>query len=402
MEKTLSVLTQQVDQKLIQLNYSERTIIDYRYFWRKLTKYLEDNLVSEFTKEIATTFLFEKFEITMTQSCKGYPDDARRCRRALTILLDYQKYGDVYRRQRTISHDFRDCYKEIVLKYMEFIDSTMAETTRLGLKYKLMTFLNFLYEHNSHDLSKLTKSIILDYWKTRIIRAKVTQIHDAYALRTFLFYLYEQKVTLVDHSIFVPCVTGNLRGQIPSFYTCDELTSVLAAVDRANALGKRDYAILLFAIRYGMRTGDIRNLMLQLFDWNHSSFSYIQSKTGETIVNPLLSDVATAVIDYLKNGRPETECKNLFIRHSAPYEAFGQNTSLQHVVTKYMNMAGFSDLHNRKHGLHSMRHSIAGNLLDQGVPLPTVSEVLGHVKSQNTMIYTKISVNQLASCALEV
>lgn len=402
MEKTLSVLTQQVEQKLIHLNYSERTIIDYQYFWRKLSKYMENNHVCEFTQEVATVFLYEMFEITMTQSCKGYPDDARRCRRALTILLDYQKHGDVYRRQRTISHNIRDCYKPIVLNYIEFIDSTMAETTRLNQKYKLMAFLNFLYEKNCHELSQITKTIILDYWKTRTIHAKVTQVNDAYVLRTFLNYLYEQKVTLVDNSIFVPCVTGNLRGHIPSFYTCDELTSILAAVDRANAVGKRDYAILLFAIRYGMRTGDIRTLTLQSIAWNNSSFSYIQSKTGETIVNPLLSDVATAVIDYLRNGRPETACKNLFIRHAAPFEAFGQNTSLQHIVTKYMSRAGFSDIHNRKHGLHSMRHSIAGNLLDQGVPLPTVAEVLGHVNSQNTMIYTKISVNQLATCALEV
>lgn len=402
MEKSLSVLTYNVEQKLKELNYSERTIMDYQYFWRKLTKYMEDNFVSEFQKEIATTFLFEMFGITMTQSSKGHINDARSCRRALNILLDYQKYGDIYRRQRTISHNFRECYNPVVQNYMNFMDSTMANTTKLNLKYKLMNFLNFLYEHNCHDLSRVTKTIILDYWKTRSNNAKTTQSHDAYALRTFLNYLFEQKVTLIDNSIFVPYVTGNLRGQIPSFYTCNELTSVLAAVDRANALGKRDYAILLFAIRYGMRTGDIRNLTLQSFDWNHSSFSYMQSKTGETIINPLLSDVATAVIDYLKNGRPETECKNLFIRHSAPYEAFGQNTSLQHIVTKYMNMAGFSDLHNRKHGLHSMRHSIAGNLLDQGVPLPTVSEVLGHVKSQNTMIYTKISINQLGSCALEV
>lgn len=402
MENTLSVLTQEVEGKLIQLHYSERTIIDYQYFWRKLSKYMENNNASEFDQQIAKAFLYEMFEISMTESCKGHSDDARRCRRTLNILLDYQKHGEVYRRQRTISHEFHECYKPVILNYVAFLDSTMAGTTRLNQKYKLMSFLNFLYEHNYQDLSKITKTIIIDYWKTRTVHAKTTQMHDAYVLRTFLNYLYEQRITLVDNSIFVPCMKGNRMGQIPSFYTSDELTSILAAVDRANAVGKRDYAILLFAIRYGMRTGDIRHLTLQSFDWNDGTFSYVQSKTGDNVVNPLLSDVATAVIDYLKNGRPETTCKDLFIRHMAPFEGFGQNTSLQHIVTKYMNRAGFSDLHNRKHGLHSMRHSIAGNLLDQGVPLPTVSEVLGHVKTQNTMIYTKISLNQLASCALEV
>ena len=402
MEKNLSVLTNEVVEKLRQLQYSERTILDYQYFWKKLSKYMEIQQVDEYDEKIAEMFLFESYGISLTESSKGHPNDSRQCRRTLNILLDYQKHGKINRRQRTISHKFQECYKPVIDDYIAFLDATMAETTRLNQKYKLIIFLTYLYEHNCRDLSQITKTIIMDYWKTKSIHAKATQIHDAYVLRTFLTFLYEQKVTMVDNSIFVPCMRGNCMGQIPSFYTSDELTSILAAVDRANAVGKRNYAILLFAIRYGMRTGDIRRLMLQSFDWNNGTFSYVQSKTGDNVINPLLSDVATAVIDYLKNGRPETTCKDLFIRHMAPFEGFGQNTSLQHIVTKYMNRAGFSDLHNRKHGLHSMRHSIAGNLLDQGVPLPTVSEVLGHVKSQNTMIYTKISLSQLSSCALEV
>ena len=402
MENALSVLTQEVEEKLRQLQYSERTILCYQYFWHKLSSYMETHNFDEYDQKLAEMFLSETYGISMTESSKGHPDDSRHCRRALIVLLDYQKHGKINRRQQTISHEFQECYKPIIDNYIIFLDSTMAVTTRRTQKYKLIAFLNFLFEHDCRDLSKITKTIVLDYWKTLSSRAKVTQMHDAYVLRTFLTYLYEHRITLVDNAIFVPCMKGNRMGQIPSFYTSDELTAILAAVDRANAVGKRDYAILLFAIRYGMRTGDIRRLTLQSFDWNSSTFSFLQSKTGDIIVNPLLSDVATAVIDYLRYGRPETTCKDLFIRHIAPFEGFGQDTSLQHIVTKYMNRAGFSDLHNRKHGLHSMRHSIAGNLLDQGVPLPTISEVLGHVKTQNTMIYTKISLKQLASCALEV
>lgn len=68
--------------------------------------------------------------------------------------------------------------------------------------------------------------------------AGTTRLNQKYKLMSFLNFLYEQKVTLVDNSIFVPFVTGNLRGQIPSFYTSYELTFILAAVDRANAVGK--------------------------------------------------------------------------------------------------------------------------------------------------------------------
>ena len=67
-----------------------------------------------------------------------------------------------------------------------------------------------------------------------------------------------------------------------------------------------------------------------------------------------------------------------------------------------MNMANLTDFPHRKCGLHSLRHSIAGNMLDQGIALPTISEVLGHSSTETTMIYTKISIEQLSACGLEV
>jgi site-specific recombinase XerD len=117
---------------------------------------------------------------------------------------------------------------------------------------------------------------------------------------------------------------------------------------------------------------------------------------------PLLDDVAAALVDYFKNGRPETSCRNIFVRHNAPYEAFGQDDNLHYIINKYMKISGFTDFHHRKRGLHSLRHSIAGNMLNQGVPMPTISEVLGHSSTDTTMIYTKIGTGQLRNCALEV
>ena len=130
--------------------------------------------------------------------------------------------------------------------------------------------------------------------------------------------------------------------------------------------------------------------------------SFVISKTGVRTTLPLLDDIATALIDYFQNGRPETTCRNVFVRHNAPYDEFGENDNLHHIITKYMHFAGFTDLHNKKHGLHTLRHSIAGNMLDQGIPMATISEIMGHSSTETTMIYTKIGVSQLRSCALEV
>ena len=59
-----------------------------------------------------------------------------------------------------------------------------------------------------------------------------------------------------------------------------------------------------------------------------------------------------------------------------------------------MRIAGFTDFHSRKIGLNGMRHSIAGNLLDEGTPLPVVTEILNHSDTETTMHYIKIATKQ--------
>lgn len=401
METNLTVLRENVKILLLELNYSKSTLDDFYYAWNMLEKYMAAHGVTEFSQPIAEACLSECYSLGWLES-SGTKSHARMVRRAYMTLVDYQKHGIIYRRFNTVDDDFKDCYRPIADAFMVSLRDSMAPRTIRSLKYKVRDFLSYLYTQGCTDLSNITKTLLLGYLETRKELATTTRSHDIYVLRRFLTYLYEQEVTSVDFAVFLPHVKVNAQGHIPSFYSPDELNAVLAAVDRSSSLGKRDYAIMLFAVRYGMRTGEIKTLQLQSFDWSSSTFSFFHSKTGDPVCNPLLPEVATAVIDYLQNGRPATECDVLFVRHTAPYEGFLETSSLQHIVTKYMNMAGIFDMRNRKHGLHSMRHSIAGNLLDQGVPLPTISELLGHTKTETTTIYTKITLQQLSQCALEV
>lgn len=402
METDLSVLIEGVTKILIEMQYAQRTLEHYRYAWNKLEKFMNMHNISEFSQSVAEWCLTELYHFGWRESSAGFSEPARSTRRAFVVLVDFQKYGMVYRRSNSVEFGFKECYRPVADEFIDSLRESMVPRTINGLRWKVRDFLLFLSQNGCTNLSDITKKLLLEYLETRKALATTTRAHDIYVLRRFLTYLYEQDVTTIDFAVFLPHVKVNAQGHIPSFYSTDELNAVLTAVDRSSSLGKRDYAIMLFAVRYGMRNGEIRDLQLQSFDWNNATFSFFQSKTGDPVCNPLLPDVATAVIDYLKNGRPDTNSNKLFVRHVAPYEGFLENTSLQHIVTKYMNRAGIYDMRNRKHGLHSMRHSIAGNLLDQGVPLPTISEVLGHVKTETTTIYTKITPEQLSQCALEV
>jgi len=399
MNASFEELTGAVDQLLRTLQYDRHTIAAYHRFWNRLSQFMEQERIPKFNRECWERYCYQTYDEPSKDRAKS---DYRHCRRAITVLLEYQSSGTIYRRRSCKDHYFSQTFQPAIGEFMDFVSKTMTRTSHRQIRSRMESFLWFLERHGFTNFAKLNKDTILEYWKTRANVCRTTQTYDAYVLRKFFDFLYKHEYTIVDNSVFVPNVKGTHKGRIPSFYTTEEITTLLSNVDRESPIGKRDYAILLFAVRYGMRVGDIRDLCLSNIDWNKSSFTFCQGKTGTVMTFPLLDDVAAALIDYFKNGRPETSCRNIFVRHNAPYEAFGQDNNLHNIINKYMKLSGFTDFHHRKRGLHSLRHSIAGNMLNQGVPISTVSEVLGHRSSNTTMIYTKIGISQLRNCALEV
>jgi len=83
----------------------------------------------------------------------------------------------------------------------------------------------------------------------------------------------------------------------------ENVVKLLDAIDRGNPAGKRDYAIILLVTRLGIRTIDIKHLMLNNLKGQDNRIELIQSKTAAVLNLPLLPDVGWAILDYLKNGR---------------------------------------------------------------------------------------------------
>lgn len=168
----------------------------------------------------------------------------------------------------------------------------------------------------------------------------------------------------------------------------------------ATPKGKRDYAILLLVVRLGLRVSDIRGLKLSSLNWNRKMISLIMQKTKQPLELPLLDDIGWAIIDYLKNGRPQTKSDRVFVRHRAPFDSFGENESFYRELHRYLVVAKLDiplDVHC---GLHSLRSTLARNMLEAKASLPVISEVLGHKSIHTTSIYLKIDLNGLRKCAL--
>jgi integrase len=157
-------------------------------------------------------------------------------------------------------------------------------------------------------------------------------------------------------------VKSRKQAGIPSVWDPGDVARILEAVDRGSPCGKRDYAIILLVARLGLRTIDVKRLEFADFDWRGNRLSVAQAKTGRRVCLPLLKDVGWAVIDYVRAGRPASGCPQVFLRHTAPVGPFSDQDHLHQILVKHARAAHVPVSEERRHGMHSLRHTLATRL----------------------------------------
>jgi integrase len=175
----------------------------------------------------------------------------------------------------------------------------------------------------------------------------------------------------------------------------------LAAIDRANPSGKRDCAIVLLICRLGLRAVDVKRLRFADLDWPGNRVSVVQAKTGRRVDLPLLKDVGWAIIDYIRHGRPASGSPQVFVRHTAPIGPFSDQDHLHQILVKHARVARVSLSEKRRHGMHSLRHTLATRLLEDGTPVEQIADILGHQSVESTGVYLRSSLGLLSRCALD-
>lgn len=220
-------------------------------------------------------------------------------------------------------------------------------------------------------------------------------------LRNYFTFLNDKNFITADLAGSLPHVRILRNAFIPHAWQTDDVKKLLASIDRDSAKGKRDYAIFLLIAHLGLRVSDIRSMKLSSLNWNRKMITLSVKKTRQPLELPLLEDIGWAIIDYLKNGRPQTACDRVFVRHRAPFDSFGENASFYSELHRYMQIAGITPPAGIRCGLHSLRSTLARNMLEAKTPLPVISEVLGHSNVNTTSIYLKIDLDGLRKCVLD-
>jgi site-specific recombinase XerD len=353
-----------------------------------------------FSKELGFRLLREHYHIDPYGS--KYKCFQSVTRRAVMLLLEYQISGTVAKRQPKGEYIIPAGFKESGNQFMKSLqESNLAPGTLYNYKMHLFGATTFWVNHGATDFEALNNDVINLYLKTLAGYSKAYIADIVRAQSKFLEF--SRAAGFTDKMFEFPTITVYKDRRIPEYYTADEVFKILSSIDRGNALGKRNYAMVLLGAKYGLRISDIISLKLSELDFENNRISITQQKTGKPLVLDILPDVGWALIDYLKSGRPNVECEFVFLRHTHPYREFARGESMQYMLRQYATSAGIWKAGSEKRcSFHMLRYSLASDLIQQGVSPSTISGILGHSELNVTTLYTQLDVPQLKACALEV
>ncbi len=395
--QNLLELINHAESEVKQLGYSISSQEKYSKIWDKLKEYCKDRY-TDYTVDIGDEFLEEVYDLSNTYSLGKNNHDSYR---AVMILNSYMCYGKIYvkyfLKKNKLSKFYQDLLDEF-LKYCSDIKNN-AKKTQNYKKYATERLLYLLENGNITDFNDINFELITKYLKTLTDLSHNSLKLYIYTLRSFLIFLYKTNRTNVDLQYIIPKVKIPKYPAIPSVWEKEDVKKIIEAIDTSNPIGKRDYAMILLVAKLGIRVMDLKHLTIDNIDWKKKEISFIMSKTKKPQNLPLPNDVGWAIIDYLKNGRPICDSKVIFIRHVKPIRPFDDSDSLYGIIKKYIKLANVEfddDLH--KKGMHSLRHSLATNLLKNNIPINSISSILGHDDKSSVSYYLKIDGDKLREC----
>lgn len=402
MDQTKVALYEQVDQLklfLLEKGYSPHTIRYYSSCWNTLMNYAGLEADCSYSKALGEYFLSERCKITPSGN---FNDTDKIYIQAIRLLETFVYYGvlpEFNKRVPLAPKPFMAVAEEYV-SYLQALSQTHKSIK--SKKSRVKQFLNYLDDESIHCTGDIDKKHLVDFMA--ILKQKYSSAARSnilYTVKDFLIFCETTGYLTQELSGLIKCIYSNPNETLPTTYNASEIAQLLLSVDRSSAKGKKDYAILILASQLGIRSSDILNLMLNDIKWSQNTIEFYQCKSGVFTQLPLLDNVKYALLDYLKNSRPDTEYPHLFVRSRAPIKPYKESAIAYLIVSKQMRLAGIHTT-GKRHGPHSLRHSMATGLLEDEAPLPVIAVALGHNNTKNTSRYLRIDIERLRSVALEV
>lgn len=378
-------------------NYYQKV---YKTLSKQLLIYAKEHNTDSFSMDFGLQFLEDHYSMSSKIEQKKWCTNYSRC---INALAEYQRTGEVtlYLSMDSKTYTFPEGFQDSAEAFISHREKIgIIKKSNKVCRLYLERFFAFLTKKDILALDALTIKAVLEFMASLSCYEKPTINHTMRAVRYYLKYCYEKGFMEKEMFSKLPNPHYNRQSRLPSSYSSDEVTKLLESIDLGNPCGIRDYAIILLIARLGLRSSDVANLRFSNIDWEKDVIRLTQVKTGNPLELPLLEDVGEAIIKYLKNARPKTDSDHVFVRQVPPFTGFNPG-AVGSLVRVHLQKSGIH-IEGKKKGSHTLRHSLASRLLEHEIPLPVISEILGHTTTETTMAYLRIDISELKKCALEV
>lgn len=390
-------LIESVLQEIGKFGLDPATVNHYRQTYKRLKEYAATRNVEFLCDSLLRNFLHDIEE----QHKTGAIGRGRRAhlRRAALMLQEYVANGSIRWTTYKFERQPMPKSRELLFLHESFMEdlegSNKSANTMQSCANVVRQFLLFLEDRGCTSIALASADMVPSFFQHLLATYRPTSIYGvASNIRSFLRFCKTDRLLAAVPS---RCVRNKPIIPVLSDQEIDALEELL----QGGSLSSRDKAIILLALRTGLRSVDILSIRIPDIDWINDTITVTQSKTGRTLQIPLTADVGNALSAYLLNERASADTPYVFLRSQAPFTVLSGHSACYAVLRRAFLQAGIRVGSERK-GLHVLRHSVASRMLSKGVPVTTISTLLGHAHKASTDRYLATDQERMRECALDL
>lgn len=290
---------------------------------------------------------------------------------------------------------------ELISEYLNFLRDyqCLSEATIVIRRNFVVPFLLKLEVDSSSQLSSLSAKNIHDYIiDTSPSLHRASKKHLSSSVRSFLRFAYIKGYLVRDLVEAVPVIITRKLEPLPESLLWEDIQKLLTMPNKETSVGRRDLAVMMLCIYYGVRIGQVMALKLSDIHWKEGLICFAGCKWSNSLRLPLLENVAEALLAYIKMDRKNSDFEEVFLTVRGKQRPLSQHNHYTTNFRKYYVKAGIDS---KFGGSRHFRHTFASRLLSQNVSIKSIADLLGHRNIETTFIYTKVDIDQLRMLARE-
>lgn len=397
-------------------------LINLKKNYQKLTNYMKEgdhpysssyiqSVEDEIKKLLNTDVTFDSYEdyylyrVSKTHSTKQYRFPFKS---HITMIMNFDIHNEYPNDQICKYQLFEDSqqpalcdsYKKVINVYRSLVNKhEKNEKTRQDEIREAKHFFIKMQELEIFDISSIEEKHVISYFMNEN-KEMIKGYSCRWRLKRVLKTVASEVTECNRIAFLLPALKAHRKNiQYLSDEELDKVKKVI--LDISIDISYRTRAIGTLLVYTGLRSIDLANLKLENIDWENDTIEIIQSKTSNPLELPMEVTIGNALYSYIIHERPKSEQPFVFLKNKRGDSVIGKST-ISTAVNKIMDAAHIRMNLNDRRGTHIFRHKLASSMLEESVPAPVISAMLGHSSPRSLDTYVNTDFVHLKECALTV